>query len=117
MYMRSPEIFYGQHEDASEAMFDHMLEDKDLKKEFKKYRLDVKKDGAFIKDLIKGIPRADYPYEKVCNCQNKCNFAEHIGVFCLAMADFSGSFSQELLGTVTGSVTVVDFNGHWYMHE
>ena len=43
-------------------MFDHMLEDQDLKKEFsaKNYGLRVKEDGEFIKDLIKGTPRAHY---------------------------------------------------------
>ena len=47
-------------------MFDHMLKDKDLKRAFKKYGLDVKKDGAFIKDLIKGTPKAgDNQYEEV----------------------------------------------------
>ena len=51
-------------------MFDHMLEDQDLKKEFsaKNYGLRVKEDGEFIKDLIKGTPRAHYSYEEVCNC-------------------------------------------------
>lgn len=69
--MSSPEIFCEQHhEERSEAMFDHMLKDKDLKKEFENYGLCVKKDGEFIKDLIKGTPRAHYSYEKVCNCQN-----------------------------------------------
>ena len=50
-------------------MFDHMLEDEDLKKEFENYDLDVQKDGAFIKDLIRGTPKAQddpqYRYEKV----------------------------------------------------
>ena len=95
MSMSSPEIFCEQHEDASEAMFDHMLEDEDLKQEFsaKKNGLRVKEDGEFIKDLIKGTPRAHYSYEKVCNCQNKRRFAQHISAFGLAMADFSDSFS------------------------
>ena len=47
-------------------MFDHMLKDRGLKRAFKKYDLDVKKDGAFIKDLIKGAPKAgDNQYEEV----------------------------------------------------
>lgn len=66
LYTANYEIFHGQHEDASVTMFDHMLKDRGLKGAFRKYGLDVKKDGAFIKDLIKGTPReGDNKYEEV----------------------------------------------------
>lgn len=80
---------YGQHEDASETMFDHMLKDQDLKKEFENYELDVKKDGAFIKDLIKGTPRSQADpqcqYEEVSNINyvNCLSVQEHRRIACL----------------------------------
>ena len=85
MDMSSPEIFYGQHEDASEAMFDHMLEDQDLKEEFEKYEFDVKKDGAFIKDLIRGTPRSRDQYERVSSVSYVIchSVQEHRRIACL----------------------------------
>ena len=73
-------------------MFDHMLEDEDLKKEFENYDLDVQKDGAFIKDLIRGTPKAQddpqYCYEKVSSISSvMCHLVqEHrSNTYCLSL--------------------------------
>ncbi|XP_041860291.1 deoxynucleoside triphosphate triphosphohydrolase SAMHD1-like [Melanotaenia boesemani] len=48
-----------KHEDASIAMFDHLVEVNDLKNDMEHYGLKLKEDLVFIKELIHGHPLED----------------------------------------------------------
>ena len=47
---------FTQHEEASVAMFRHMLEDEQVRDEFETWKLSIDKHGKFIEELIMGEP-------------------------------------------------------------
>ena len=48
---------FTQHEQASVAMFRHMLEkNQQVQNEFERWNLRIKEDGKFIEELIMGEP-------------------------------------------------------------
>ena len=52
---------FTQHEQASVDMFHHMLENQQVRDEFKRWNLSTEKHGKFVAELITGKPGEDSP--------------------------------------------------------
>ena len=76
-----------QHEKASTEMFDYLVKDNDLEKEMKEWKLDLKKDLVFIKEMIYGPLDTEAAQDKgvkeMMDSEKKDTLVSHAQVNCV----------------------------------